>query len=201
MNLLHYLPISGMVLCIAGGLLQMLMFRPSAKLVGVILIYLGGSVLLLNICSFQMCGALFVCGIGAAVLMGISLREHPIALKTAENTRERVLFRLLLCIILGILSYTASEALRYWIPVHISILFVSIWISLIALLTLSYENEMLYRCIYLQLLCFAFTLCYIYMENSVLVLAFLSVLNLLLAFGSSVLSMGGKPEQQEEQSV
>lgn len=201
MNLLDLLPVLGLVLCAAGVLIQTLMFRPAAKLAGLVLLYLGGSVLLLNVCSFQMCGALFVCGIGAAVLLGTSLREHPILPQEAETTREQRLFRLLLCLILCILSYSSSEVLRYWIPVHISILFVSLWTSLVSLLTLSYENKMLFRCICLQSLCFSFTLCYIYMENSIFVLAFLSALNLLLAFGSSVLSMGGKPEQQEEQSV
>lgn len=201
MNPLNYLPVLGLILCAAGVLIQILMVRPAVKLSGLILLYLGGSVLLLNTCSFQMCGALFVCGIGATVLMRTSLREHPITPKEAENTRERVIFRLLLCLILGLLAYTSSEVLRYWIPIHISILFVCLWVSLVSLLALSYETEMLFRCICLQSLCFAFTLCYIYMDNSVLVSAFLSALNLLLAFGSSVLSMGGVSEQEKEQSI
>ena len=144
---------------------------------------------------------MFVCGIGAAVLMGTSLREHPVVPAAGKNTKVQTIFRFLLCVVLGILAYTASEVLRYWIPVHNTILFVSLWTGLVSLFTLSYENEMLYRCICLQSLCFAFTLCYIYMENSVLIVAFLAALNLLLAFGSSVLSMGGMTEQQKEQSV
>ena len=201
MNRIPLLSLFGLVLCGAGGVFLNVMFRPILKLAGLFLLYLGGSVMLLNICSFQMCAALVVCGIGVVVLLGSAQRERPVSGRTYENNREWFYFRLLLSLMLGVVAYTASDLMRFWIPIRSTVLFLSIWIGLMGLFGLSLDDEMLYRCVYLQSLCIVFTVCYIYMENSVLILAFLSVINLLMAFGGTVLSMGGKKAQNEEQLV
>ena len=61
------------------------------------------------------------------------------------------------------------------------------------LVSLSIEDLMLCRCMHLQAVCLCFTLCYIYMENSVLVFACFTAINLLLAFGSAVLCSESSP--------
>jgi hypothetical protein len=199
MNRLTFLPLIGLLLCGTGCVLVNMVVRPVTKLVGLMLLYLGGSVLLLNVCSFQVCAALFVCGIGVTVLLGSAQREKPVDLRAEGSTRAWLLFRLLLCLVIGVLAYIASDLIRFWVPVRSTILFISLWIGLMSLFSLSLEDEMLYRCILLQSLCFTFTVCYMFMESSVLVFAFFAVINLLMAFGGSVLSMGGLPEKSEDQ--
>lgn len=201
MNQIPFLSLLGLILCGAGGMVLNVVFRPALKLAGLFLLYLGGSVMLLSICSFQMCAALVVCGIGVVVLLGSALRERPVKRRTYEDNREWFFFRLLLSLMLGVVAYTASDLMRFWIPIRSTVLFISIWIGLMGLFGLSLDDEMPYRCIYLQSLCIVFTVCYIYMENSVLILAFLSVINLLMAFGGTVLSMGGNEGQSKEQAV
>ena len=198
MSRLAFLPYAGLFLCAVGGLLVNMVVKPAFKLIGLAVLYLGGSILLLNVCSFQMSAALFVCGIGVTVLLGSALRENPVPVQPTGTFREWFLFRLLLALILGVLSYTASEMLRYWIPVRATILFISLWISFMGIVSLALDNVMLYRCICLQSICLAFTISYMYMESSVLVFAFFAAINLLLAFGGSVLSMGGKTEPVKE---
>ena len=193
-----FLPVIGLLVCILGELFMNLMIKPVLRLSGLILLYLGGSILLLSVCSFQMCAALFVCGIGCTVLMGTALRENPVILKSENNSRLRFAFRLLFCLIPGILAYTASELLRYWLPVHFLILTISLWTGIMCLFNLAIEDELFYRCIWLQSFCFAFTLCYVYMENSVLIVAFLAAINLLISFGCTILSMGNVKENKEE---
>ena len=57
-----------------------------------------------------------------------------------------------------------------------------------SLIGLTLDDDLLSRCIYLQCVCLSFTILYIYMENSVLVFGFLAAINLMMAFGGSVLS-------------
>lgn len=188
----------GILLCGLGGVLLNIMPRPIARLGGLIMLYIGGSVLLLNVCSFQMCAALFVCGIGAVVLIGSALRENTEAASPRGTTREWFLLRLFLAAILGLLAYTSNELLRFWIPVRQTILFIGLWIGLMGLASLTLDDMMLSRCICLQSICLAFTICYVYLENSVLVFASFAAINLLLAFCGSVLSMNSTPEAHRE---
>lgn len=193
------LPWFGLTLGGIGGMMLNVMPDAVTRLIGLVLLYLGGSVLLLNVCSFQMCAALFVCGIGVIVLLWSSQRENSSAEHSIKPAREWILFRIFLSLIFGVLAYTATELVRFWLPVRSTILFISLWISLLSLSSLALDDMMLYRCICLQSLCLSFTVCYIYMENSVLVFAFFAAINLLMAFGGSVLSMGGSvPSVSEE---
>ena len=171
---------------------------PLMKLSGLFLAYLGGSVLLLNTCSFQMCAALLVCGVGAAVLFGTSLRGNALYNGSERPSRVPLLFRGILAVMTGILTYTASDALYYWLPVRKTVLFIMLWIALMSLFSLTLDDFIPFRCIYLQSICLAFTVTYIYMESSILVFAFFAVINLFMAFGGSVLSMGkqAKPAEQ-----
>ena len=59
---------------------------------------------------------------------------------------------------------------------------------MMSLIALTLDDDLLYRCIYLQCICLSFTIVYIYMENSVLVFGFLAAINLMMAFGGAVLS-------------
>lgn len=200
MNRLALLPYVGLLLCAVGGMLVNMVVKPIFKLLGLSVLYLGGSVLLLSVCSFQMSAALFVCGIGVTVLLGSALRDNPVPAQPTKALREKFLFRLLLALISGVLSYTASEMLRYWIPVRVTILFISLWISFMGMVSFSLDDVMLYRCICLQSFCLAFTVFYMYMESSVLVFAFFAAINLLLAFCGSVLSMGRRVEGLKEKT-
>lgn len=181
------IPYIGLILCGAGGAVLNVLQLRMAKLGGVVMLYLGGSILLLSVCSFQMCAALFICGVGSAVLLATGSREGADqAVRNGQN-RGVLVFRFLLALVLAVISYTASERLHFWIPVRRTVLFVCCWIMLMCLVSLSIEDLMLYRCMHLQAVCLSFTLCYIYMENSVLVFACFTSINLLLAFGSAVL--------------
>ena len=70
---------------------------------------------------------------------------------------------------------------------------------MMCLFSLSLDDILIYRCMYLQAVCVSFTITYIYMESSVLVFAFFAAINLLMAFGGSVLSLP-KPENRAEVS-
>ena len=192
-----------MVFCGSGGILMNVMQRPILKLSGLLLLYLGGSIFLLNICSFQMCAALLICGIGAVVLLGTSLRENLPKEDIVGKTRTNLLFRGALAVMTGILSFTASDSIYYWLPVRKTVLFTVLWIAMMCIFSLSLDDEIPFRCIYLQAVCLAFTVTYIYMESSILVFAFFAVINLFMAFGGSVLSMGktaAPPEQSGNES-
>ena len=190
------IPLMGLILCSAGSLLLNTMTTVLVKLTGLVIFYMGGCVLLLSVCSPQMCAALLVSGIGVAVLLGTSQRENPDEI-LGSGPRVNRIFRIVLAVISGILAYTASDALHYWIPVRQTILFVVLWNTLMCLFSLSLDDKLIYRCMYLQAVCVSFTITYIYMESSVLVFAFFAVINLLMAFGGSVLSLP-KPETREE---
>ena len=190
------IPLMGMILCSAGGLLLNTMSTVLVKLTGLVIFYMGGCVLLLSVCSPQMCAALLVSGIGVAVLLGTSQRENPYEIQESGPRVNRI-FRIVLAVISGILAYTASEALHYWIPVRQTILFVVLWNTMMSLFSLSLDDILIYRCMYLQAVCVSFTITYIYMESSVLVFAFFTAINLLMAFGGSVLSLP-KPENRAE---
>ena len=166
------------------------MIQPILKLTGLALFYLGGSILLLNVCSFQMCAALLVCGIGVTVLFGTADREHFIHPEPIEDARIMNIFRLILTVMIGILSYTITDLFQYWIPVRRSFLFVCVMAGLMGLISLSLDEDLIFRCMHLQSLCLAFTICYVIMENSVLVFSFFVAINLLMAFGGTVMVMG-----------
>lgn len=192
--------LAGSLFCSAGAVLLNIMPGPIYKLAGLFLAYLGGSVLLLNVCSFQMCAALLVCGIGVTVLLGTSLRGNNAAENIHGDSRMDILFRAVLALICGILAYAASDSLYSWIPVGKSILFVVLWSSILSLFSLSLDDGLPARCVYLQTICLSFMITYVYMESSVLVFAFFAVINLMLAFGGSVLSMGKPAEEAETES-
>lgn len=192
------IPLMGMFLCAAGGILLNIMPAVLVKLTGLLLFYLGGCVLLLSVCSPQMCAALLVSGVGVSVLLGTSQLENH-AGRELPVPRVNLFFRIVLALISGILAYTASDILHYWLPVRQTILFVVLWNTLLCLFSLSLDDVLIYRCIYLQSVCISFTITYIYMEGSVLVFAFFAVINLLMAFGGSVLSLP-KAEKRVEAS-
>lgn len=190
MNSLTLISYAGFVLSITGIVFLNAMIRPILKLAGLALFYLGGSVLLLNVCSFQMCTALFVCGIGVTVLFGTADRKQFIHPEPIEDARIINIFRLILTVMIGILSYTITDLFQYWIPVGRSFLFVFVMAGLMGLISLSLDDELIFRCLHLQSLCLAFTICYVIMENSVLVFSFFVAINLLMAFCGTVLVMG-----------
>ena len=198
MNQALLFPLMGALLCGAGGLLLNIMNTVLVKLTGLVLFYMGGCVLLLSVCSPQMCAALLVSGIGVTVLLGTSQRDNPDE-EQVPGLRVNRIFRIVLAVISGILAYTASDALHYWIPVRQTILFVVLWNTMMCLFSLSLDDVLICRCMYLQAVCVSFSITYIYMENSVLVFAFFAVINLLMAFGGSVLSLP-KPENRTEVS-
>lgn len=198
MNQTLLIPLMGMFLCAAGGILLNIMPAVLVKLTGLLLFYLGGCVLLLSVCSPQMCAALLVSGVGVSVLLGTSQLENH-AGRELPVPRVNLFFRIVLALISGILAYTASDILHYWLPVRQTILFVVLWNTLLCLFSLSLDDVLIYRCIYLQSVCISFTITYIYMEGSVLVFAFFAVINLLMAFGGSVLSLP-KAEKRVEAS-
>ncbi len=187
------IPLMGTLLCAAGSLLLNIMTTVLVKLTGLLLFYLGGCVLLLSVCSPQMCAALLVSGVGVAVLLGTSQLENPED-HQLPITRVNLFFRIVLALISGILAYTASDILHFWIPVRQTILFAVLWNTLMSLFSLSLDDVLIYRCMYLQSVCISFTVTYIYMERSVLIFAFFAVINLLLAFGGFMLSLP-KPEK------
>ena len=199
MTRLELISLAGFVLSSVGILLLNSILLPIPKLIGLALFYLGGSVLLLNVCSFQMCAALFVCGIGVTVLLFTADREHLIHPEPIDDVRVLNLFRLILAAMLGVLAYTSADLLQYWIPIRHSILLVCIWAVMMGIISLVMDGDLLFRCIYLQSLCIAFTICYIYMENSVLIFSFFAAINLLMSFGWAVLVMGS--DQTSETAV
>lgn len=190
------IPLMGSLLCAAGGLLLNIMPTLLVKLTGLVLFYLGGCVLLLSVCSPQMCAALLVCGIGVTVLLGTSQRENSEE-QPVHSSRVALYFRIVLALISGILAYTVSDALRFWIPVRQSVLFVVLWNSMMCLFSLTLDDILIFRCIFLQAICVSFSITYIYMESSVLVFAFFAAINLLMAFGGSILSLPKMDRQAE----
>ena len=191
MNSLTLISYAGFLMSITGIVFLNAMIRPPIlKLTGLALFYLGGSILLLNVCSFQMCAALLVCGIGVTVLFGTADREHFIHPEPIEDARIMNIFRLILTVMIGILSYTITDLFQYWIPVRRTFLFVCVMAGLMGLISLSLDEDLIFRCMHLQSLCLAFTICYVIMENSVLVFSFFVAINLLMAFGGTVMVMG-----------
>ena len=133
-----WLPWLGILVCGIGGLLVNTAVRTIWKLLGLFILFAGGSVMLLTACSFQTCLALLVCGIGTSVLLGTgNLNRDPAGSSGMEKGNRW--FRTILAVIFALLSYTL-------------------------------------------------TIVYIYMENSVLVFGFFAAINLMMAFGGSVLS-------------
>ena len=181
------IPLAGFLICTLGcGLLNTVRMR-FMKLAGVMLLYFGGSILLLNVCSFQMCVAFFVCGIGVVVLFGAGFRDQIKIRFSVEDPKEALIFRFLLFAVFGILSYTIVEQIRLWIPVQKRVLLLSVWCIMSGLISLSLDDDLFFRCAYLQSICLAFSIAYINMENSMLVFACFAVINLMMAFGSAVL--------------
>ena len=164
------------------------------KLIGLSLFYLGGSLMLLNVCSPQMCAAFFACGVGSTVLLGTGHIAVHAKAPSDEDLIRTSLFRLLLAVVLCILAYMVTLRVRLWIPVRGSVLFVVFSTFMMDLISLSMDDNLLFRCVYLQGICLAFSLCYIYMENSVLVFACFTAINLLMSFGCSLLVSTGSPE-------
>ena len=164
------------------------------KLIGLSLFYLGGSLMLLNVCSPQMCAAFFACGVGSTVLLGTGHNTDRTQDASDEDLIRTSLFRLLLAVVLCVLAYMVTLRARLWIPVRGSVLFVVFSTFMMDLISLSMDDNLLFRCVYLQGICLAFSLCYIYMENSVLVFACFTAINLLMAFGCSLLVSTGEAE-------
>ena len=162
------------------------------KLIGLSLFYLGGSLMLLNVCSPQICAAFFACGVGSTVLLGTGHTADRSQTDPEADLIQTSLFRLLLAVVLCILAYMVTLRARLWIPVRGSVLFVVFSAFMMDLISLSMDDNLTFRCVYLQGICLAFSLCYVYMENSVLVFACFTAINLLMAFGCSLLvSTGG----------
>ena len=187
------IPLVGLILSGMGGLLLIVVQNTLGKLAGLSVLYLGGSVLLLNVCSLQMSISMFVVGISVVALLGTGHRGHRTDDVSADDSRKKMAFRFLLALILGVLAYTATDMLRMWIPVRRTVLLIVLWISMMNLFSLSLDDDLLFRCVYLQAICLAFTILYVYMESSVLVFACFAVINLLMAFGSAVLTVEKEP--------
>lgn len=189
------LSLAGIILSGTGGLVNNIFTAKLPKMAGILTLYLGAAVMLLNVCSFQMCAALFACGIGVTVLLGTGIAGLS-ADRPDEKKYPVLLFRFILSLILGILAFTITERIRSWIPVRWTVLFICLWIILMDLISISIDDILLFRCFNLQGICLAFTVCYIYMENSVLVFGCFAVINLLMAFGSAVLTGRQQPEPE-----
>lgn len=195
------IPAAGLIISIAGGLMVHIPERNVLRLLGLFMVYLGGSILLLTACSFQTCLALLVCGIGTSVLLGTGGIGRMNQRNENGPAREKRLFRVILTLMLAMVSYTLSERIRYWIPVRRTVLFVCVWTSLMSLIDLAMEDDLLYRCIYLQCICLSFTVVYIYMESSMLVFACFAAINLLMAFGGSILAAARYPGNDSERII
>ena len=195
---MNFIPWIGILLCIAGLAMIHISTKYVIKLSGLLLLYLGGGVMLLTSCSFQICLSLVICGIGSSVLLGTGKPGQPDPADFSENKIKRY-FRGLLCLIFGLLAYALTERLRFWIPVRRTLLFVSLWISMLGVIGLTLDDHMADRCIYIQCICLAFTVSYVYMESSTLVFGCFAAINLMMAFGSSVLSSGMSSRQLTEE--
>ena len=182
-----WLPWAGIFICAAGGLLVHTAGRAIGKLLGLFILFAGGSIMLMTSCSFQTCAALLVCGIGTSVLLGTGNLSRDLR-GASGPAKDNRWFRLILAVIFALLSYTLTERIRFWIPVRRTILFAALWITMMSLTGLTLDDDLLFRCIYLQCICLSFTIVYIYMENSVLVFGFFAAINLMMAFGGAVLS-------------
>ena len=191
-----WLPRVGIFVCGAGGLLVHIAGRAIGKLLGLFTLFAGGSILLLTSWSFQTCVALLVCGIGTSVLLGTGNLSRNTG-RSPEWYKENRWFRAILALIFALISYTLTERIRFWIPVRGTILFAAVWISMMSLIGLTLDDDLLFRCIYLQCICLSFTIIYIYMENSVLVFGFFAAINLLMAFGGAVLSADRSEAEKE----
>lgn len=192
-----WLPRAGIFICGIGGLLVHAAGRAIGKLLGLFILFAGGSIMLMTSCSFQTCIALLVCGVGTSVLLGTGNLSRD-SRGPSGSGREKRWFRIILAIIFALLSYTLTERIRFWIPVRGTILFTAVWISMMSLIGLTLDDDLLYRCIYLQCICLAFTIIYIYMENSVLVFGFFAAINLMMAFGGAVLSADRSAAEKDE---
>ncbi len=190
MRITSLIPWAGLLICSAGAFIVHLPGKRIARLAGLFLIYLGGSILLLTACSFQTCLALLVCGIGSAVLLGTGNFENRDAGRSGPSENRRKVLSAILMLMLGLVSYTLTERIRFWIPVRRTVLFAAVWVFLTSLIDLAMEDDLLYRSIFLQCICLSFTMVYIYMESSILVFACFAAINLLMAFGSSILTSG-----------
>lgn len=200
MRITALIPWAGLLFCSAGAFIVHTLEKRIAKSLGLFLIYLGGSILLLTACSFQTCLALLVCGIGSAVLLGTGNSENQDAARSGGAESRRRIFSVILLLMLGLVSYTLTEQIRFWIPVRQTVLFAAVWVCLMALIDLSMADDLQYRSIYLQCVCLSFTMVYIYMESSILVFACFAAINLLMAFGSSILTSGRIDEKEEREA-
>ena len=198
MNQVELITRLGLAAGIIGAVLIAVIMRKEVKLLGLALLYLGGSSLLLNVCSFQICAALFVCGIGVVVLFWSAVRETSEFILSIKNNIIQIIFRFTITFVLGLLTYTSMKLLRFWIPVSQPVLFLCLFVSLVSLVSLALNDTLLYRCIYLQSLCLSFTICYVFIENSTLVFASFSAINLLMSFCGSVLVMGAHSNTDSE---
>ena len=200
MRITSLIPWAGLLICSAGAFIVHMLKGRIAKAAGLFLIYLGGSILLLTACSFQTCLALLVCGIGSAVLLGTGIPENQDAGRSGPDENSRKIFSSVLMLMLGLVSFTLTDQIRFWIPVRRTVLFAAVWVCIMALIDLAMEDDLLYRSIYLQCICLSFTMVYIYMESSILVFACFAAINLLMAFGSSILTSGRIDEKEERET-
>ncbi len=194
------IPWIGLLVCCAGGIMIHTLESTVSRLTGLFMAYLGGSLLLLTACSFQTCTALFICGIGSAVLLGTGNLGRRNGGDSFGSDRGKYAFQIILALMLGLISFTLTEQIRYWIPVRRTVLFIALWLFLMSLINLALDDRLLNRCIYLQCICLAFTVVYIYMESSILVFACFAAINLLMAFGSAVLNSDQSADREEEKA-
>ena len=102
---MSFLPWIGLLLSIAGGAFSNVFQSAPVKIIGSIILYFGGSILLLNVSSPQTCAALLICGIGNIGIDGLKcpqkilcFHSHPScsnALRRRFRARSSVTLTLL----------------------------------------------------------------------------------------------------------
>ncbi len=160
-----------------------------------ILLYIGTVFLLFRIFSVQILFILFLTGLAGGMILGTDHIDLHAGIHRPAIT-PGILFMAVFGSVLWVMVLSIEPRIAVWIPVPDSVLFSALWMIVVGIAAISLNDDHFQLFLGLLLVFFGFELVYILLEDSSLVFAFLTAINLLIALaGAYVLS---KPEDDPE---
>lgn len=202
---LFFTSILGVVLVVSGAsvlLIEMDNRDQRICLIAYVLQYIGVVLLFVRIFSIQIILSFFLPGLMGAAILGtdqVNLRDRITFGPIFTSAR---IFRFLMAVIISILIFSIEPKFAVWIPIPDSILFCSLFLIVMGLFTFGLSPLLLNRFLGILNLFLGFQIVYMLLEESILVLGFLTAINLLIsllgAYLVSTQSTEPLPEESEE---
>lgn len=165
------------------------------RMIGFLMVYLGGVLLLLRICTLQVLAGLLVSGLAGIITLSIGHIQfsEPVVI---HRQGISLISDYLTAFALLLLAYAVERKLRLWIPVPDSLLLSSLYLFFCSLKSLITSFTLTDGFIHISCILFAFTMIYLLLETSTLVFACLIAINLLIAFIGAYITV---PEEIPEE--